>query len=568
MQSLSEVAVKPRHAHVAVAVWCMAFFALLPALCAQETTTPKRTGYPQDWSQRHIIFSRDGLAQHPNLIYREPRVLQQALQRWQVPNFGSFESANPLQVRVGETRSQRDWNQTVAGHVPANTFPAKFSFFPDAPPNCNTDYVVFGLTSSGTTSGGKPNLVAFNNLYVDGAGTGFCSGTAPSVLFAYNITTVGTNGHIITSPILSLDGTKIGFVESIPANGVGTTASAIFHVLTWTAGQGTLILGAIPTSMTSLTLSTTSGVTRSSPWIDYATDTVYVGVNNGNVYQITGVFNGTPTLSGSPWPVSVNAAAFHLSSPVLDGVRGLLMVGSANGNLYQIDTTSGGVVALGVGGVGTNPGIVAAPIVDVANGTTFVVTANDGISAALVQVNTATMVQAAKAEIGLGAHGGTALNLYEPAVSNGYFTDPSTGVIRICGTGALDTSPWQYAFGFTGTTMHNINVTGFPQPLLTDGTTAARCTGWTEFFNPNVGGGTDFFFFGLTQDCTILGGGAADGCVAEVTGNGTTPTIATVPGGPSGIVIDNFSTDAQASNIYFTAVTSSTAYKFTQNGLQ
>jgi len=33
----------------------------------------------------------------------------------------------------------------------------------------------------------------------------------------------------------------------------------------------------------------------------------------------------------------------------------------------------------------------------------------------------------------------------------------------------------------------------FSQQLLTS--TAAQCSGWTEFFNPNVGGsaGTDFF---------------------------------------------------------------------------
>jgi hypothetical protein len=99
--------------------------------------------------------------------------------------------------------------------------------------------------------------------------------------------------------------------------------------------------------------------------------------------------------------------------------------------------------------------------------------------------------------------------------------------------------------------------------LLTS--TAARCTGWTEFYNPNVSGGTDFFFFGLTQDCTATG--AAGGCVVAHTG-ANTYTKATVDGGPSGIVIDNYSTAGQASSIYFTAEKIDTAYKFTQNGLQ
>jgi hypothetical protein len=75
----------------------------------------------------------------------------------------------------------------------------------------------------------------------------------------------------------------------------------------------------------------------------------------------------------------------------------------------------------------------------------------------------------------------------------------------------------------------------------------------------------DYFFFGLTQDCT--GAGAVGGCVAETTGD-TAATTATVDGGPSGIVVDNYSTAAQASSIYLTAEKINTAYKFTQNGLQ
>jgi hypothetical protein len=430
-------------------------------------------------------------------------------------------------------------------------FPAKFSFDPGAPPDCTNDYVVFGLAAAGVT-GGKANLVAFNNLY---AGTGGLCGAAPTVMFAYNITTAGT-GRILTSPILSLDGKKIAFVESL-----GT--SAVFHVLTWTAGQGTIGNAHSPT-MTSLTFSAAANCTTSSPWIDYGNDIVYLGADNGNVYKITGVFKGTPTLAGAPWPVTVSTN-FHLTPPVLDSGLGLLMVGSANGNLYQIKTATGALSALAVGS-GPSSGIVAAPIVDVTNGTTFVVSANDGTTAVLVEANTASMTQLTKGRIGLGAHGGTALTLHDPAFSNNYYTTPSSGVIRLCGTGAADTIPRQYAFGFTGRTMHSIPA--FSQQLPTNpvNSTAARCTGWTEFFNPNIGGGTDYFFFGLSPDCTAAGG--AGGCVAEITDNNPTTVVTrTVTNGPSQIVVDNFSSAGQASSIYFTAEGVNTAYKFTQNGL-
>jgi len=517
---------------------------------------PRHTGVPQDWSQRHIVFSRDALAQHPDLIYREHRILHQAIQRWQAPNSDVFRGVDPLPAQVNDSGHHRDWGVALGGRVSPEMFPAKFSFDPGLPPNCATppipDYVVFGLAATGIT-GGRPNLVAFDNLY---AGTGGLCGAAPTVLFAYNVTTA-TGGRIVTSPILSEDGKKIAFVESLGG-------SAIFHVLTWTAGQGTLAAAAVPT-MTSLTFSSNASSTTSSPWIDYGNDIVYLGADKGQVYKITGVFKGTPTLAGAPWPVTVSNN-LHLTSPVLDNARNVLMVGSANGNLYQISTATGALATVPVGH-GPGAGIVAAPMVDIGNGTTFVVSANDGTSAVLVEFDTVSMVQLTKARIGQGSAGGTVLNLQEPAFSNNYFDNPSTGLIRLCGTGASDTTPWQYAFGFTGRTMQTSPSLSQQIPTNPANSTLARCTGWTEFFNPNIGHGfgTDFFFFGLTRDCTATG--PAGGCVAELTGNSTL-TTATVNGGPSGIIIDNYSTAAQASSIYFTAENLQTAYKFTQNGLQ
>jgi hypothetical protein len=46
------------------------------------------------------------------------------------------------------------------------------------------------------------------------------------------------------------------------------------------------------------------------------------------VHRFSGVFNGTPAESGSPWPVTV-AAGRVLSSPVYDQDHDLVFVGSA-----------------------------------------------------------------------------------------------------------------------------------------------------------------------------------------------------------------------------------------------
>jgi hypothetical protein len=342
--------------------------------------------------------------------------------------------------------------------------------------------------------------------------------------------------------------------------------------LTWTRNQGSLKNAAVPGSMTSLNFSPTANNTTSSPWIDYATDVVYVGSNKGQVYKITGVFKGTPAVPppGGPWPVTVHTN-FHITSPVLDAGRGVLMIGSSDGELYKIDTTTGLLSSLVVGRIGaSSSGIVAPPIVDGTFGTTFVVSAYgasstvpSGYSAVLVEADTGTMGELKRVPIGLGASSGIALNLYDPALSDDYFNDPSTGVIRLCGTGVNDTSPWQYAFGFTvpGTQPILKGSPSFSRQLLTS--LNARCTEWTEFFNPNVPvGGADFFFFGLTRDCI-----GTSGCVAETTGN-TAATTVTVNGGPSGIIVDNYSTAVGASSIYLSSENVGTAYKFTQNGLQ
>lgn len=567
-QLQTETKMRPRYLCGGNVQWSLIVLALMvtgmPGLRAQEASPQRHVGAVQDWSAGTIIFSRDGLAKHPEVLTREPRVLNQVRQRWQTPKADVFRGldggTNGQGITGKRNPPQRDWNVPIlGGRLSTNMYPSKFSFDPGAAPDCVNDYVVFGLNNVGSAPNG--NLVAFNNLYVDPAGDGFCTGIAPSVLFDYNISTLAT-GRINTSPILSLDGTKVAFVESVP----GATPSSTFHVLTWTAGQGTLAASVTPTAgqMSSLTISATSDNTTSSPWIDYGNDVVYVGTNDGVIYKITGVFNGTPALAGSPWPVTVSSS-LQLTPPVLDSTLGVLMVGSTNGTLYQINTTTGAVGTFVVGS-GATSGIVAPPIVDVTNGTTFTVSADDGVSGVLVELETTTMGLLSKARIGEGSSTGTALHLYQPAVSNDYFTSPSLGVVRVCGTGAADTTPWQYAFGFTGTTMKT--AASFSKQLVNSAT--ATCTGWTEFFNPNVGlpTGTDYFFFGLSEDCTGAGG-ATDGCVAEITNAiPGTLVISTINGGTSGIVIDNYSTAAQAASLYFAADKVNTAYKFTQDGLQ
>jgi hypothetical protein len=409
-------------------------------------------------------------------------------------------------------------------------------------------------------TGGQANLVGFNNLY-SGAG-GICGPGGPTLLFAYNTTTSG--GKIMTSPVLSLDGKKIAFVES-------GTASSIFHVITWKAGNGSSPTNsAAPgAKMTSLTFDAGATDSISSPWVDYKNDVAYVGANDGLLYKINNVFTGTPTLAGAPWPVTIGTGGpgktLRLTAPVLDQVTGNLFVGDNRGTLWSVNTVTPSTVKSLAVGMFTklNPSIIDAPIVDPTNGTVIATSSSDGTSAVIVQADTTSLAQLARARIGQGSLGGTAINLYDGTFNNDYFNDPSTGLILVCGTGAGDSTPWRYTFPFVGRVLQT-TATSSTQIL---NSTTSRCSPISEIFNPNIGvaPGTDLFFWGMTQDCT--GAGVAGGCVMSLTNLGVV-TTAKETGGTSAIVMDNFSPLGQASSIYFTdASTPRVAVKLTQQGL-
>ena len=106
-----------------------------------------------------------------------------------------------------------------------NMFPAKYSFDINAAPSCTGDFVVFGLNVAG--SAGQANLLGITNLY-SGSTPRLCAAN-PTVNWAYNGSTAG--GKVLTSPVISLDGQRVAYVES-------AAGSAIFHVLTWKAATG------------------------------------------------------------------------------------------------------------------------------------------------------------------------------------------------------------------------------------------------------------------------------------------------------------------------------------------
>ena len=196
----------------------------------------------------------------------------------------------------------------------------------------SADYVVFGLTVS---TGTQANLVGINNLYTEASPA--CNRGVPYVSFAYNA--ANHSGQIRTSVTISTDGTKVAFVES-------TTGGWYFHVLVLPnplpSGAGAVGTVRVPATPSCCTTPTTAGCmtttavfggtnTDSSPWIDYSTDTAYVGTDDGKLYKISPVFGGgAPTVaSDTNWPVTVVTTGNSkvVTDPIVDDTAGRIFVG-------------------------------------------------------------------------------------------------------------------------------------------------------------------------------------------------------------------------------------------------
>src|SRR5260370_1108866 len=200
---------------------------------------------------------------------------------------------------------------------------------------------LFTLGGASLTGGvGTGNIVAFNNLYTtQGSATGLCPQDGPPVYWAHF---TGTS-TAVSSVVLSVDGTKVAFVENVGTN-------ATLRILKWNAGDGTATRFPVAPSntlaagmnwstcpagscMSSIAFSGGPATdTKSSPFYVYANnaDILYAGDNSGRVHKFTGVFFGTPAEAGAPWPITVDAGAV-LTSPIYDSGSGNIFVGDSMG---------------------------------------------------------------------------------------------------------------------------------------------------------------------------------------------------------------------------------------------
>jgi hypothetical protein len=546
-------------------------------------------GVVDDWSHRRLVFSdpgteedaiRDGRHEKWLKTVNDPRYVLQQLKRQppaQPPNI-------PLEPKKKRPSVHRDWAVSLGGgSVAQSMFPAKYTFSTTSAltsASCTNDFVVYGLNVAGTT-GGQANLVALNELYT-GSGDGYCgSYSAAQPYWAYNATTKG--GKVTTSPVLSLDGTKVMYVES------GSNGSYL-HILAWYSGDGGTptsskaptnsesYVSACPASascLVTVTLSTSSThtITYSSPFYDYTDDVLYVGDDDGTLYKVTPVLAGTAAPTVTSLVVSSGA---KLTSPVYDFATGNVFVAGSY-NLYAVKASTMALQthsSLQVGDsscTSSNNIIYDGPLVDSSNDWVYewATTGADGTHTIVVQAYTtgtnspsgSSWTAAETAEVGEGDSGcnsGSNFPTWSPTFDNAYYTGTITsGHMWVCGREASSSSPELWEIPTNGTN----GALGTPAALGTSyisATTHAECSPMTEFYNTTTS--TDYLF---------LGEGLA-GSLGELygftLGSGTATKISSSPvaypnatGGTSGIVIDNVSNDAQASSIYFTTLGKSTS---------
>jgi hypothetical protein len=547
---------------------------------ASEDASQEQThlGYPQDWSSRHLLMpgmrAEDVLAAGEH----DPRyVYNMVMREVAVEN---LRHRVPLPLRRNPVKI--DWAVSLEnGYVPQNQFPAKYQFGVLSE-NCNSDYVLLGLT---VTSGTQANIVGINNLYTSASPA--CNSGSPFVSFAYN-TVTQTGGQIKTSPALSVNGTKIAFVES-------TSAGSYFHVLVLpnpiptptTGSTGTVLKPQTPTSctttttpgcMTTLTIETSATNSNSSPWVDYTTDTAYVGADNGLLYKITPVFGGgTPALVNDPsnWPVTVSTQSTKvLTAPVVDDTAGLIFIGDGEGYLYSVALKNPGKTitarqTIGWAGHGAGTGIVDPPIAvtDPANPTTDQVFAFTGcsevggIGGAITQLpaNFTTGAPSTTNTVNLGSSDGegdcTGNNVHSGTFDNAFWLYGSaSGHMIGCGflnDGGAPSTPEMYLFPFANNVITSTGSTSF----AINNNSGEECSPLTEFYN----GTSDMLFFGVgaSGEASYLESSTISSSLTTPNCTGTpTSTCVTSPhalGGTSGIVIDNQVSNG-GTNIYFSTL--------------
>ena len=655
------------------AILCVGMLLATGILSAQEApanpaSSRQQFGIPEDWSTRHVIYTRNGSVEDMLKLRNDPRFLNSMLQHYvrehrnqtgqpataglnedrqgepglnnnwlnenslseytsgaDTQNLQPYFPPDPIKYRRPVPRprnkhSKVDWSVSLGptAGLALGESPAVYTYN-YATPSCSNlsatppvvgDFMVY--TINAPASVGKPgqaNLVGLTNLYTNGAGTGFCSGTDPSFLFSYAIGT----GASPLSPVPSLDGTKIAWIEN------RTATHAYLHITIWVANQGAsatypaavngVFLNGVCTPAGSscdravdYTNATYPGCTtaftaangHSDLYVDYPSDTGFISANNGLLYHVKNIFS-TTTSPSVDFCIPVNPTfettpGSAMSGPVYDPLLNeVFITDSEKIYAYKVNASapipnflpaSPASYTYGNNASNYNYQTGPGPLLDMFNGYIYVFSTYDASGKTSVTQLPTSLASAVPVALGNKSTNVNPL-LFYGAFDNNYFTNgpkSAASTLYSCGTDSTTTTAQDlFAISFNAITgVANTTPSMSFNKNVNPGGHNGLCSPITEFYD----GTNDRIFVGMGQN------GAATGANVVTMWNvntqltntsgpgGTMPTptasAANYLGGASGISADNnASGTAQAENVYFsteqlgsasTAVPATTAY--------
>jgi len=600
------------------------FLAPMAALAQDELHSRPLDKLPMVWDGSFRRFVYSGTLEQALQSHADARVVINLLRQRMDLQRASLDVTGRAQLGLASTvppatkpKKKIDWSVSLgAGTVQALQFPAIFTAS-QTTPDCTNDYVAYALNVPGVT-GGQANIVGINNLYSGTSPTGQC-GTAPTVNWAYNGSTAG--GRILIWPDINFldpgvpDGSKIAYVET-------TTKSAILHILTWKAGEGTSATNAAaPTPsgsctatsscLVSVTFSKSSPSTFGGVFVDWRSDKAWAASDDGTIYEFGCAFtcplNTNPTINWTfKLPVAGTGGALPMPSvPAYDLNNQTINVSDALGELWILNeagTPSAlfGPMMIGGGGCSvTNPpgrtgtpspctsnggsyGLTEGVIEDEAVFKIYAWTGNNGVVGASANVTQANrdLTNPIVANIGFGSAGNTTTNvdIHFPTFDHGWWIDDTANAhVYFCGTGASDTTPFIRSVGVEAAwpDMDNSSVSA---SFALGPSAGIPCAPLSELYNPNVNLGNnnndhDLLVAGLMSstagDVETLDISPAGGAAGIVPLN----TVA-YKGGTSGVTWEVINAP-QASSLYFATLQPNSscggthcAVKLTQEGLQ
>jgi hypothetical protein len=445
-----------------------------------------------------------------------------------------------------------------------------------------SNFTPASITFTGGANG-QATIMAFNNLYTSG-----CTAPTPQVYWAYTTGNALPNppgaASAVTSPVISLDGSQVAFVQNAAAVGrlvlikwKANAADNFNNPTDLTAAPHNVTpanyRACTAPCMTTITFSATGNPrndTNSAPFYDYALDNLYVGDNGGRLRKFTNVFKGTPAEATAPWPVTLTANVVA-TSPVFDHLNGITYIADAGGFLYSV--TAAGVKTTSAR-VGFSLGIVDGPVVDASTGTVYVYVSNDsGLPGAntnhsgVFQFPVGFAGAATGTEVQVGNSSG-GLKLFSGDFDNTYWNSPgNAGNLYVCGfdsAGLGQQIPTLWQIPITNTGAMGVPVQG---PALTTAVVnGTSCSPVVEVYNPNAAPAKDWIFMSVVNHAVVgapISCGVAAGCIMSfdvtsgnpITALTSTTGHTTATGGASSITIDNLvgaGTTAGASQVYFT----------------